>query len=115
MINSVSGEQSPLNAGGEMSEKIKDIILNKKFKLYDKIILIYKEVDKGKDWNSLSKVLDLASKGTIAGPIDIEEKKIVIPTNPLNNCSKGRFLPIKKAKKRKKGINKPKITTGPLL
>jgi len=36
---------------------------------------------------NLSKFLDLASKGTIAGPIDMEEKKIAIPINPVNNCS----------------------------
>ena len=64
---------------------------------------------------SLSKVLDLASKGTIAGPIDIEEKKMVIPSNPVNKCCMGIFLPMKNDRNRKKGMISPKMSTGPLL
>ncbi|MCD6431395.1 hypothetical protein J7L33_01645 [Candidatus Bathyarchaeota archaeon] len=64
---------------------------------------------------NLSRVLELASKGIIAGPIDIDEKKIAIPSNPINKRSMGMFRPIKKDKKRKKGIINPKIITGPLL
>jgi hypothetical protein len=56
---------------------------------------------------SLSKVLDLASKGTIAGPIDMEEKKMVIPINPVNNCCIGMFRPMKNARKRKNGAMSP--------
>jgi len=43
---------------------------------------------------SLSKFLDLASKGIIAGPIDMEEKKIAIPSNPVNSCSVGMLRPM---------------------
>lgn len=64
---------------------------------------------------NLSRFLDLASKGTIAGPIDMEEKKIAIPNNPVNNCCIGILRPMENARKRKNGIISPKITTGPLL
>ena len=43
---------------------------------------------------SLSKVLDLASHGTIAGPTDVAAKKAVIPSNPGIKALAGMFRPI---------------------
>jgi len=45
----------------------------------------------------------------------MEEKKMVIASNPVNNCSTGMLRPIENARKRNNGIISPKITTGPLL
>jgi hypothetical protein len=43
---------------------------------------------------SLSRVLDLASHGTIAGPTEVAVKKVVMPSNPgIRSCT-GVFLPI---------------------
>jgi hypothetical protein len=43
---------------------------------------------------SLSKVLALASQGTIAGPTDVAVKKTVIPSNPGIRSFIGTFRPI---------------------
>jgi len=72
------------------------------------------QTETGVDTN-LSRVLDLASKGTIAGPVDMEEKKMAIASNPVNNCSIGMFRPMENARKRKNGMISPKISTGALL
>jgi hypothetical protein len=40
-------------------EEIKKIILDKKYCLVDKLIMIYQTVDKGKDWKSLSSAMGL--------------------------------------------------------
>lgn len=63
---------------------------------------------------SLSKVFILVSQGAITGPTEVAEKKRVIPSRPGMRRLTGIFLPIEKARKKKKGKRMPKITTGPL-
>jgi len=43
---------------------------------------------------SLSKVLALASHGTMAGPTEVAVKKAVIPSNPGTKASAGMFRPM---------------------
>jgi hypothetical protein len=43
---------------------------------------------------SLSKVLALASHGTMAGPTEVAVKKAVIPSNPGTRASAGMFRPM---------------------
>jgi len=43
---------------------------------------------------SLSKVFAIASHGTIAGPIEVAVKKVVIPNNPVISASAGAFRPM---------------------
>jgi len=43
---------------------------------------------------SRSKVFAIASHGTIAGPIEVAVKKVVIPNNPVISASAGAFRPM---------------------
>jgi hypothetical protein len=51
------------------------------------------QMEMGQDM-SLSRVFDLASQGTIAGPTELAVKKIVIPSNPGTRASIVMFRPI---------------------
>jgi len=70
-------------------------------------------ISKGDDIN-LSKVFILASQGKIMGDTEVDPKKRVIPRRPEKRNSLGIFLPTEYAKKKNKGINIPKMITGPL-
>jgi hypothetical protein len=45
-----------------------------------------------RDEISRSKVFAIASHGTIAGPIEVAVKKVVIPSNPVMSASVGTFV-----------------------
>ena len=64
---------------------------------------------------SLSKVLLLASHGIIVGPTAVEVKNTVMAMRPVNSSAPERFLPMRKAAKRKSGKRRPIITTGPFI
>jgi hypothetical protein len=51
------------------------------------------QIETGQD-TSLSRVFDLASQGTIAGPTELAVKKTVIPSNPGMRASRVVFRPI---------------------
>jgi len=51
------------------------------------------QMETGEDM-SLSRVLALASHGTIAGPTDVAVKKAVIPSSPGISASMGMLRPI---------------------
>lgn len=71
------------------------------------------EIETGVESN-LSNVFVLVSHGAINGTTAVEVKKSVIPTSPGRRKFKEKFLPIQKARKRKRDSNIPKIKTGPL-
>jgi len=60
-----------------------------------------------------SKVLACVSHGAITGPIDEAAAKRVIPNKPGIKKLRGNFFPMIKAINKKRGINKPEMTTGP--
>ena len=70
-------------------------------------------IDIGAD-TSLSKVFILVSQGTITGTTEVAVKKSVSPTEPGTKKLIGMFLPMEKARNRKRGSKIPKIRTGPL-
>ena len=51
------------------------------------------QIEMGADM-SLSRVLALASHGTMAGPTEVDVKKVVIPSNPGMRASAGMSRPI---------------------
>jgi hypothetical protein len=63
---------------------------------------------------SLSRVFDLVSQGSIAGPTDVAVKKTVMPISPGKSSFAGTFRPIVYARKRNNGNIRPNVKTGPL-
>lgn len=59
-------------------QEIKKIILDKKYDVIDKIILIYKYIDNGKDLKSLAEVLDISPELLMSWePVKIKKEKQV--------------------------------------
>ncbi len=67
----------------------------------------------GVDTN-LSRVLMVVSHGIITGLTAVAVKNRVIANNPETSEFIGIFLPIENAKNKNRGINTPKMITGPL-
>ena len=67
---------------------------------------------KGQDIN-LSRVLAWVSQGTTIGDMAVAVKKRIIPRRPGIMKATVRFLPMVKARKRKTGKRRPKMSTGP--
>jgi hypothetical protein len=64
---------------------------------------------------SLSKVFICDSQGVITGDTEVAVKSMVMPMSPDMRKDVDKFLlPVKKARKRNKGINIPNMITGPL-
>jgi len=76
--------------------------------------MIRADIEMGQDIN-LSRVFICDSQGVITGDTEVAVNSMVIPIRPATRKSMGRsLLPLRKAKNKNKGINIPKIITGPL-
>ena len=95
-----------------LTKKIKKVIKrpNEREAIISPRIIAHKAI--GAETN-LSKVLILVSHGAIIGPIDETVTKSVIPSRLGIKKLRGNSLPKTKAIKRKAGISKPDMTTGP--
>jgi hypothetical protein len=63
----------------------------------------------------LSRVLVAVSVGAIAGPMDVDVKKMAMPSKPGNRNSIGKSFPNAKEMNKKAGKSRPKIITGPFM
>jgi hypothetical protein len=63
---------------------------------------------------SRSSVLICVSHGMITGETEVAVKKRVMAISPGMRNAAGKSRPMEKARKRKRGNNTPKMTTGPL-